>query len=92
MEFFSTIGNWCGGPAFWQGGGHGVGGWMPFHFGGIFQLIIIGLIIYFTVRMFRKPTTNSGPDRAEDILRRRYAAGEVDTQTYESMKKDLQNS
>jgi len=88
---FSSFSNWCGGPGFWQGGGGGGwGGWMmPFHFGGIFQLLIIGLIIYFTVRMFRKPTRAAGPDSAEESLRQRFAMGEIDAQTYESMKKEL---
>lgn len=89
MDFVTAFNNWCSGPGFWQGGGHGFSSWMPFHFGGIFQLIIIGLIIYFTVRMFRKPAASSGPGNAEDILRRRYAKGEIDEQTYMEMKDRL---
>ncbi|NDV18869.1 hypothetical protein GO013_05480 [Pseudodesulfovibrio sp. JC047] len=89
MEFFSTIGNWCSNAGFWHSGGHGAGGWMPFHFGGILPLIIIGLIIYFTVRMFRKPATHTGPDDPETILKRRYAAGEISVTDYETMKKNL---
>ncbi|BDQ33720.1 SHOCT domain-containing protein [Pseudodesulfovibrio portus] len=62
---------------------------MPFHFGGILQLVILGLIVYFTVRMFRKPTSAAGPDSAEATLRERFAMGEIDAQTYESMRKEL---
>ena len=95
MEFFSAFGRWCDGPAFWNGtfggGGHGWTGWMPFHFGGIVQLVVIGLIIYFTVRIFRSPITNNGPDSPEAILKRRYAAGEIDEQTYGAMKNNLHN-
>lgn len=95
MDFLTAFNNWCTGAGFWHGGGQGMtgmgsfGGWMPFHFGGIFQLLIIGLIIYFTVRLLRKPATNAGPEAPEDILKRRYAAGEIDIATYRSMKDEL---
>ncbi|QGY40100.1 hypothetical protein GM415_08150 [Pseudodesulfovibrio cashew] len=101
MEFLSAFGNWCGGPGFWQGGGHGMVGWgggfFPFHFGGILQLVVIGLIIYFTVRMFRKPATPCGTpgpkeQTPEEILKRRYATGEIDEQTYKSIKSDLRDA
>lgn len=90
MDFLS-FSNWCNGPGYWQGGGGGGwSGWMmPFHFGGILQLVILGLIVYFTVRMFRKPTSAAGPDSAEATLRERFAMGEIDAQTYESMRKEL---
>lgn len=89
MEFLSVFGSWCGGPGFWQTGG---GGWMmPFHFGGIVPLLVLGLIIYFTVRMMR-PTRATGPDSASEILRNRFANGEIDEQTYQSMKKELNKS
>ena len=93
MEYLSVFSNWCSGPGFWQSGGGAGGGWMmPFHFGGIFQLLIIGLIIYFTVRIFRKPTSASGPDSAETTLRQRFVNGEIDTSTYETMKEKLNKS
>lgn len=87
MEFLSSFSGWCGGPGAW-GGGSGWGGMMPFHFGGIFQLIIIGLIIYFVARMFRRPTSATGPS-PDEILKKRYASGEIDEQTYTKMKDDL---
>ncbi len=94
MEIVSAFGNWCSGPGFFQTGAHGGWqGWMPFHFGSIFQLIVVGLIIYFTVRLFRNRTaTNSGPATPEQILKRRYAAGEIDEQTYRTMRDDFKNS
>ncbi|WP_432735667.1 SHOCT domain-containing protein [Maridesulfovibrio sp. FT414] len=63
--------------------------WMPFHFGGILQLVVIGLIIYFTVRMFRSPASGHETSSAYDILRNRYASGEIDEQTYRRMKDEL---
>ena len=100
MEFLSAFSNWCPGAGFWQAGGHpGWSSWMPFHFGGIFQLLIIGLIVYFMVRLLHKPVTSAGPATTagpatpapEDILKRRYASGEIDEQTYKAIKKDLQD-
>ena len=93
MEYLSGFSSWCPGTGFWQGGGHGAfGGYMPFHFGGILQLVIIGLVVYFTVRLFRKPTTENGPSTPEDILKRRFARGEIDEPTYKAMKDELRNS
>lgn len=90
MEFLSSFNSWCSGPGFFQGAGHGWGGgFMPFHMGSIFQLLIIGLIIYFVVRMLKKPATPTDTPSPEAILKRRYAAGEIDEQTYKSMKNDL---
>ena len=91
MEFFSALGGWCGGTGLWQNGGMGGWqGWMPFHFGGIFQILIIGLIIFFVARMVRKPTTTTGAPLPRDILKRRYASGEIDKETYDRMKDELQ--
>lgn len=93
MEFLTSFGSWCSGPGFWHGGGYGSSfGSMPFHFGGIFQLLVIGLIIYFTARLFRKPATQSGPGTPEEVLKRRYAAGEIDEPTFKRMKDELHNS
>ena len=90
MEILSAFGNWCGGTGFWQGGaGHGMVSWMPFHFGGIFQILIIGLIIYFTIRMFRNPITPSETPSPHEILKGRYAAGEIDKETFNRMTDDL---
>ncbi len=88
MDFFATFNGWCSGFGFGHGGG-GMHNWLPFHMGSIFQLLIVGLIIYFTVRILRKPATINEPGNAEEILRRRYALGEIDEQTYKAMKKDL---
>lgn len=97
MNYLTTFGNWCSGPGI--GHGAGFGGWsgsmgmgLGLPFGGIVQLLILGLIIYFTVRLIRKPATHSGPGTPVDVLKRRYAAGEIDRETYRAMKDELSNS
>jgi putative membrane protein len=81
-------------------GPHGPGRWehmMPhgFGYGGmsrwIIFLIVIGLLIYFIVQA--KKTKGQTPTRNEshlDILKRRYAKGEITKEEYEAMKKDLE--
>ena len=57
----------------------------------IILLIVIGLVIYFIVQAQNKksetPTQNESP---MDILKRRYAKGEITREEYERMKKDLE--
>jgi putative membrane protein len=76
------------------------GGWGPmmhygFGYGGMFMwiifLIVIGLLLYFIVQAQktkgRTPTQNESP---LDILKTRYAKGEIAREDYERMKKDLE--
>ena len=83
-----------------QFGSQGPGGWGPmmhygFGYGGMYMwiilLIVIGLLIYFFVQSQKKkgqtPTQNESP---LDILKVRYAKGEIAKEEYEKMKKDLE--
>ncbi len=79
MDIFNAMPGWCG-RAGWFGG-------MGFHFNDIFQILILGMIIFLTIRLFRKNTV-TGPS-AEDILKQRYASGEIDKDTFRAMKEDL---
>ena len=52
--------------------------------------IVLGLVvslIWFLLNTVRGPSTSSGS--AEQILRRRYASGEIDTEEYESRLAEL---
>ena len=88
----------CAGEGYY--GPQGPGGWGPmmhygFGYGGMFMwiilLIVIGLLIYFIVQAQktkgRTPIQNESP---LDILKRRYAKGEITREEYERMKKDLE--
>ena len=81
-------------------GTQGSGEWGPmmhygFGYGGMFMwiifLIVIGLLVYFIVQAQKTkgqtPTQNESP---LDILKRRYAKGEIVKEEYERMKKDLE--
>src|SRR5665647_1899649 len=88
----------CAGEGYY--GQQGPGGWGPmmhygFGYGGMFMwiifLIVIGLLIYFIVQT--QKTKGQTPTQGEshlDILKRRYAKGEIAREEYERMKKELE--
>ena len=83
-------GGWGMGPGM-------MGGWGTGWFGGILMivfwvLILVGLI--FLIRWLIQSTgrhkmTGNGSNRALEILKERYARGEIDKEEFESKKKDL---
>jgi putative membrane protein len=88
----------CAGEGYY--GGQGPGEWGPmmhhgFGYGGMFMwiifLIVIGLLIYYFVQA--QKTKGQMPPHNEshlDILKKRYAKGEIAKEEYERMKKDLE--
>lgn len=64
-------------------------GWFA-AFGGIFWLILVGLIIYLIVSVL---APSHGPRQREedplDIVKRRYAKGEITREEFEQIRKDL---
>ena len=74
---------------FWGGG---------FWFGWVFWVAIIGLIVYLIVnqgnknREFHLPPPQMLPhqDSPLDILKKRYAKGEINKEQFEQMKKDIE--
>ena len=87
----------CTGEGYY--GRQGPGGWRPmmhygFGYGGMFMwiifLIVIGLLIYFIVQAQKtKGQTSTQNESPLDILKRRYAKGEIANEEYERMKKEL---
>ncbi len=60
-------------------------------FGWIFSLLFIGLAIWAVVEIFRKNKDVMSPKIEEpvEILKRRYANGEISKDEYNRMKNDL---
>ena len=81
----------------WNMGPGMMGGWGMGWFGGIFMvvfwiLILVGLV--FVIRWLLQATSKKGDygqrgSRAIDILKERYARGEIDKTQFEAMKRDL---
>lgn len=72
-----------------NGSGWDMGWGMPF-FGLFFWALIIAGIV-FLVRWIIGHKEGDVQTEPLDILRQRYARGEIDRETYERMKKDLQS-
>ncbi|PKN64612.1 MAG: hypothetical protein CVU54_19040 [Deltaproteobacteria bacterium HGW-Deltaproteobacteria-12] len=91
----------CSGPY-----GTMMGGWdrtgnygCPFGFGygyggmfmGIFFLVLLGVVIYFIVQNVRsKHVTGQTQESPMDILKKRYAKGEITKEDFDRMKNELQ--
>ncbi len=68
---------------------------MNFRYGGIYMwiilIIIIGVVIYFVLKKSRPDERGgSSPERPLEILKKRYAAGEITRDEYERMRNDLE--
>jgi putative membrane protein len=74
------------------GYGYGPYGGMGFWpvIGWVFSLIIPIFIIFAMIRLLRGPHHWHDQDRSLEILRERYAKGEITKKEFEEMKKDLQ--
>ncbi len=73
----------------WMMGGYGLMGAM-----GILWIVLLGLIIWGVVAAVRHTggpgSTNKTPDTALEVLKKRYARGEIAKEEYEAKKKDLE--
>jgi len=74
--------------------------WMGWHDGmgwggGIMMILFWGLAILGLVFLFRfvmnagRGASGNGPESPLDILKKRYARGEIDRETYERMKREI---
>jgi len=83
----------------WQYGGWGMmgpgmmGGFGTMFFMPILWIVVVGLIVWAVVTAIRRPGESDSSTRsaesALEILKRRYARGEIDKEEYEAKKKDL---
>lgn len=66
-----------------------------FGFGWIFEIIFWGLIILLIAAIIKHSSNNNdeiddeSPNKAMDILKERYAKGELTSREFEKMKKDI---
>ena len=87
------------------GFGHGLLPFLPFLFlGKLFWLVFLALLILGLIRLFSSrrrymhmppyytPGTPPTQQSAMEILRQRYARGEIDAATFENMRERLENS
>ena len=71
--------------------GYGIAG--GYGFGGIFMILwwvlIIGGIVMLVKWLSKSSSAESGGNKALDILKERYARGEIDEQEFQKRKQDL---
>jgi len=72
----------------------GWGGWTVML---LFWLVVIGLIVWLVVTLLRRERGDprrreQGENRAESVLRERYARGEIDKETYRRKLDELRRS
>lgn len=66
----------------------------PGGYGGVFMwiifLVLIGFVIYFVLRGEKWMKRGGSEETALDILKKRYAKGEITKQEYDRVKKELE--
>lgn len=81
------------------GYGYGWGGMLWMGLNALFWIAILVLAIWFLARLFtgrdipyppRRSTMPPSPPSAMEILRQRYARGEIDAETFETMRRHLE--
>lgn len=81
---------------YYPGGWHGMDEWghMSWGYGGVFMwlifLALIGFVIYFVVRGEKWVKRGGNEETALEILKKRYAKGEITKQEYDRIKKELE--
>lgn len=58
----------------------------------LFWIVILVAVIFSIVSFANQSGQNSTPDSPVEILRKRYAKGEITKEDFERMKNELQNS
>ncbi len=75
---------------------YGDGGWLWMAFMPLLWIVVIGLVVWVVIRLTQGPRggryREDGRERREtpeEILDRRYASGEIDTETYTEARERL---
>ena len=91
----SAVTGWQGGYGYGMMGPGMMGGFGAMGLMGVFWVVVLGLIIWAVVGAARGTGQPGGSDSASrsesalEILKRRYARGEINKAEYEEKKKDL---
>lgn len=64
----------------WESGG----GWLMMGIGMLIWVALIALVVWLVIRAGGQRPGTGGSESAEELLRRRYASGEIDTEEYQS--------
>jgi putative membrane protein len=75
----------------------GAGFWLPFMLVRLLLLgVLLSLLVWFAVRVFSRGRSDSRPgatkDSAEEILRERFARGEINAEEYEKSMKTMRET
>jgi putative membrane protein len=80
----------CQGYGFYGWGGPGAYFWHPGHFMMIILFILLILLVYLVARNTRhSKAAHTSVETPLDIIKRRYASGEITKEQYEILKNDL---
>lgn len=73
------------------GMGYGPNGWshMMSPAGSVFMMLLIVVVFFLVIRMVRRSSCSS--EAPLDILKRRYAQGEITREDFERMKQDIKD-
>lgn len=77
----------------WYGGGMGWGGWLVMS---LVWLVLLGVILYLVVRLLPGGSgggsSREGQESPEEILDRRFARGEIESETYQAQRAALRQA
>jgi putative membrane protein len=69
----------------WNMHGYGVGGFLMW----LLLIVLIGVVVYFIIRQQNIGKSETTGETPLEILKKRYAKGEISREEYERMKNDL---
>jgi putative membrane protein len=68
-------------PMMW--GWDTAGGWWGMGVGMLIWLVVVVLVVWLVVRLVTQRPTGGRTESAEELLRRRFASGEIDAEEYD---------
>jgi putative membrane protein len=90
VHYGTSLYGQCPGYGYFGGGGPGGYMWYPGHFMMIPLFILLVAVVYLVARSARhQHEVHAVPDTPLDIVKRRYARGEITKEQYETLKTDL---